>query len=465
MPLKMEYETGLRLFALRIEADPERAAIWALLSPRMEAIAHGIVASAIKQLPALASTFEATSADIVERIVRCTGNLFVRPYDDEWVRETLERMAFEQQHGFDIRARVAVNRVILTELGRILARRYRFGGARVARAMDVASRVLLHDGAFAANHHFAGKVREASRTTSILTTALATFEQATEAVRTSVSQGADALRDTAKELGGVFEAVDQEAVRAAQASRDTAEHVRDAAGATERSAQAIEDLERESALSASQAIEAVARMVVAGRTVRSLSDAVTRIGSVVDVIADVANRTNLLALNATIEAARAGDAGRGFSVVAQEVKALATQTTGATAQIAELIAAVRMTAEEAVGGMEGAEMQIGSVADVSRRLAAAVHRQLASSDDIAKTAEATAGDAATVTTALATVSQGIERTKGAAASIYALSEGLARQTCALDEAVELLFETTRATISIRSSATSKRNRTGKRASV
>jgi hypothetical protein len=96
-------------------------------------------------------------------------------------------------------------------------------------------------------------------------------------------------------------------------------------------------------------------------------------------------------------------------------------------------------------------------------LAAAIHRQLASSDDIARTAEATAGDAATMTTALATVSQGIARTKGAAASIYDLSEGLSRQTCALDEAVELLFETTRATISIRSPAMSKRDRTERRA--
>jgi len=60
--------------------------------------------------------------------------------------------------------------------------------------------------------------------------------------------------------------------------------------------------------------------------INALSQAASRIGDVIKLITSVAEQTNLLALNATIEAARAGDAGRGFYVVAQEVKALAGQT-------------------------------------------------------------------------------------------------------------------------------------------
>ena len=64
----------------------------------------------------------------------------------------------------------------------------------------------------------------------------------------------------------------------------------------------------------------------AGSEIRSLADAAMRIGDVVKLISEIAEQTNLLALNATIEAARAGEAGRGFAVVASEVKSLATQT-------------------------------------------------------------------------------------------------------------------------------------------
>jgi methyl-accepting chemotaxis protein len=94
----------------------------------------------------------------------------------------------------------------------------------------------------------------------------------------------------------------------------------------------------------------------------TLTEASQRIGGVVKLISEIAEQTNLLALNATIEAARAGNAGKGFAMVASEVKALSNQTSKATEEIGTEISRMRSTVDQTadlVGAMSGtiAEMK------------------------------------------------------------------------------------------------------------
>ena len=187
------------------------------------------------------------------------------------------------------------------------------------------------------------------------------------------------------------------AERTGAAAGDAARAAGSALGTAQAVAAAAEQLSasiREINAQVGRATGAVGRAVTAGgetrATIEALNEKVGRIGSIADIISEIAARTNLLALNATIEAARAGDSGKGFAVVASEVKALATQTARSTEEISRHITDVRAATGATVASVQRIEATISEVEGIANSIAAALEQQDAATGGIASNVTETA---------------------------------------------------------------------------
>ena len=237
------------------------------------------------------------------------------------------------------------------------------------------------------------------------------------------------VRDTAHEVAGAATQITASSEEMAQGISEQNQQVTQISAAVEEMSASIIEVARKSGEAADNAKASGEVAQEGGRVVtetiegmQAISDAVTasafsvselgkrgeQIGQIIEVINDIADQTNLLALNAAIEAARAGEHGRGFAVVADEVRKLADRTTKATEEIGESITAIQTETEQAVERMNTGTEQVQVGVEKATRAGQSLDQIVSGAQEVAAMIRSIAAAAEEQSAAGSEVSSGIQ---------------------------------------------------------
>ena len=269
---------------------------------------------------------------------------------------------------------------------------------------------------------------------------IAGFRDAVRGLLGEVAGHADQLQATAKGLSAVATQTASRARGAGAASEEASHNVKAVAAATEELSASIDEISHQVSETSDVVAGAAQAAHVSDDKVAGLAEAAEKIGDVVSLISAIAEQTNLLALNATIEAARAGEAGKGFSVVASEVKELASQTGKATSEISGQIAAIQAATGEAVAAIRAISETMDRVSDATQTIIAAVQEQGVSTEEITRNVQQSAVGAGEVSQNIAGVTEAAGETSQSADQVLSASQDVSTRTQKLRTVVDEFLE-------------------------
>jgi methyl-accepting chemotaxis protein len=270
------------------------------------------------------------------------------------------------------------------------------------------------------------------------------FETAVGAIVSNVSASAVQLESAAGVLTRTAETTQSLSSQVAGASEEASSNMQSVAAATEELSTSVDEIGRRVRESNRIAEAAVLQAQQTDGRIGKLSRAAQEIGDVVKLITAIAEQTNLLALNATIEAARAGEAGRGFAVVASEVKSLASQTARATDEISSHISGMQGATQESVAAIKEIGGTIAQVSNIASTIASAVEQQSSATQEIARSVQNVAQGTQEVAANIMQVNRGATETGAASEDVLNSARTLSIESTRLREELNRFMANIRA---------------------
>jgi methyl-accepting chemotaxis protein len=269
------------------------------------------------------------------------------------------------------------------------------------------------------------------------------FRSAMTAVLERLHQSTAQMSATGQTLLGISSQASEQANSAAGASEEASTNVAVVASAAEQLSHAIQQIAAQVA-GATETVQRASTMAESSASqVGNLAAASQRIGTVVSLIQAIAEQTNLLALNATIEAARAGEAGRGFAVVASEVENLAGQTAKATEEISQYVGDIQGSTKLAVDSIRGIAATVQEINAATVTIAAAVEEQDAATREISHGVRNAADGTDRLGATVVGVAGAIDGAHTSAQAVLAVSGDLSNEAAELAQQVESFLRSLR----------------------
>ena len=279
--------------------------------------------------------------------------------------------------------------------------------------------------------------------TNLMTRLITDFDKKAVEMVESLSSGATQLESTAKSLSAIAEETGSQSTTVAAAAEEASVNVQTVASATEELGASINEINRQMEQSSQANQEVSSKAGVTAGVMNELAVTSQSITEIIALINDIAEQTNLLALNATIEAARAGEAGRGFAVVASEVKSLAGQTASATSQIAEQIGEIQNKVNTATESMGEISQAIDVTSELAVGVAAAVEEQQVTTVEISRNIQEASRGTQEVSDNIGGVATGSAETSAASTQVLSTSAEIASRTVDLKTTIESFLEDVR----------------------